>query len=237
MEGTKPGRRERNRNEQRRRILEAAIRLFSDRGVAKVKVTDVATAAGVSRATVFNHFGAKHALVEGIAQEVIDYFGQMLTNALADTKTPTPILVRALFEETGAAIEEDRRFYRDVFQEVAKVRLSLDRGGPGQRATWEALALLGRLFARGQERGEISRHYRPAELASAFESLANGTLTHWLYADAEGSLRNRMRRAAEVLLGPVAIERARPRKAPRPPIVPPRGRRRVPSAPGRPRRG
>jgi len=221
----KSSRREHNRGEQRKRILAAAVRLFSERGVGNVTVTDVAAQAGVSRATVFNHFGTKHALVEGIAEDAIDHFRQMLINALADTKAPTQALVRALFEETGAAIEEDRRFYRDVFQEVAKVRVSLDKGGPGQRATWEALRLLAELFARGQGRGEISRDYRPEELASAFESLANGTLTHWLYADARGSLRDRMGRAAEVLLGQVAIERVRkPTRRPR--IAPPRKRAR-----------
>jgi hypothetical protein len=35
-------------------------------------------------------------------------------------------------------------------------------------------------------------------------SLANGTITHWLYEAASGSLRERMRVVAEVLLLPVA---------------------------------
>ena len=35
-------------------------------------------------------------------------------------------------------------------------------------------------------------------------SLANGTITHWLYEDAAGSLRERMRSAAEIWLGAVA---------------------------------
>ena len=38
----------------------------------------------------------------------------------------------------------------------------------------------------------------------AIDSLANGTINHWLYEDTSGSLRERMRRAADVFLGSVA---------------------------------
>jgi len=177
-------RREQNRTDQRARIVEAARRLFARDGVDEVTMAQVAAEAGVARATVFNHFGSKHALVEAITEDVITYYDGMLRNALADTVTPTTTLVRALFETMGAGIEEDRRFYRGVFREIAKVRLGLDEGGVGQRAGAAAIELLVKLLARGQQRGELSRAYRAEDLASAFDSLVNGTITHWLYGDA-----------------------------------------------------
>src|SRR5262245_39727396 len=193
-------------SEQRSRIVDAARRLFAAQGFEDVTMAEVAAAAGVSRATVFNHFGSKHALVEAITEEVIAYSDRMFRNALDDTRTPTPMLVRALFDQIGAGIEEDRRFYRGVFREMTKVRLGLEEGGLGQRAGAAALELLARLLARGQERGELSRAYRAEDLASAFDSLANGTATRWLYGDASASLRERMQRVCQVFLGQVAIE-------------------------------
>ena len=56
--------RDEKRSEQRDRILEAARGLFADRGPEAVTVAEVADAAGVARATVFNHFGSKHALLD-----------------------------------------------------------------------------------------------------------------------------------------------------------------------------
>ena len=53
------------RSERRARILAAAGDLFAERGADAVSGADVARAAGVSRATVFNHFGSKRALLEG----------------------------------------------------------------------------------------------------------------------------------------------------------------------------
>ena len=218
-------RREQNRTDQRARIVEAARRLFARDGLDEVTMAQVAAEAGVARATVFNHFGSKHALVEAITEDVIAYYDGMLRNALADTVTPTTTLVRALFETMGAGIEEDRRFYRGVFREIAKVRLGLDEGGVGQRAGAAAIELLVKLLARGQQRGELSRAYRAEDLASAFDSLVNGTITHWLYGDAAEPLRERMGRAAEVFLGEVAVGPAVGRR-PLPTLAPRRARRR-----------
>ena len=46
-------------------------------------------------------------------------------------------------------------------------------------------------------------------LATAFRSLANGTITNWLYEDATDSLVARMRDAADIFLSPVEQPRAR----------------------------
>jgi AcrR family transcriptional regulator len=220
-------RRDQNRSEQRARIIDTAGRLFASRGADKVTMTEVATEAGVARATVFNHFGSKHALLEGITEDVIAHYQAMLRNAFNDTTTPTPLIVRALFEQMGAGIEEDRRFYRGVFREIAKIRLGLDEGGVGQQAGEEAVALLVQLLARGQQRGELSTSYGAEDLASAFDSLVNGTITHWLYGHAAEPLRERMQRAAEVFLGPVAVGPAARRPGPLPALAPPRPRRRT----------
>jgi TetR/AcrR family transcriptional regulator of autoinduction and epiphytic fitness len=214
----------RTRDDQRARIVDAARRLFAARGTDDVTMSDVAAAAGVARATVFNHFGSKHALLEAITEEVIARYQELLQHALADTTTPTPALVRALFSLMGAGIEEDRRFYRAVFRETAKIRLGLDEGGVGERAGREALALLVQLLARGQQRGELSTAHRAEDLASAFDSLVNGTITHWLYGDAAESLGRRMQRAAEVFLTPVAVARGA-RRGQVPALALPRRRR------------
>jgi AcrR family transcriptional regulator len=223
------GRREQQRDDQRAHIVEAARRLVAARGLDDVTMAEVATEAGVARATVFNHFGSKHALLEAITEEVIAFYQAMLRNAVADATTPTPDLVRALFEHMGAGIEEDRRFYRGIFREIAKIRLGLDEGGVGQQAGEAALALLVTLLARGQQRGELSARHNAEDLASAFDSLVNGTITHWLYGDAAEPLKQRMRRAAEVFLRGATGDPAAGRPGPLPTLAPdrPRGRRRL----------
>jgi hypothetical protein len=101
-----------------------------------------------------------------------------------------------------------------VFREIVKIQVGLEEGGAAARVRERALARLERLLARGQERGELARSIEAADLACAFDSLANGTITHWLYDDTSGSLRERMGLAAEVFLGRVAAAADRPEPLP-----------------------
>lgn len=207
------GSREENREAMRQCILGAAWVLFAGRGFDDVSMADIAAAAGVSRATVFNHFSTKHSIVEALTEGVLDFYRGMLDLALADGRTPTTALMRALFEQMGAGIESDRRFFRAIFREIASLHLGYDEGGPGQRADADNQARLIELVRRGQERGELSTAHSPEAIASAFGSLANGTITHWLYDDPGGSLVPRMRAAVEVLLGPIETSPSRPRRS------------------------
>src|SRR5919198_5439669 len=50
------------------RVLSAARRLFAERGVADVTMSDVAEAAGVAKGTVFHRFGDR----SGLARALVD---------------------------------------------------------------------------------------------------------------------------------------------------------------------
>lgn len=63
------GRRERHVNERRDRIFRAAIDLFVEQGYDRTSMDEVASRADVSRATVFNLFERKTALLEAWAAE------------------------------------------------------------------------------------------------------------------------------------------------------------------------
>jgi AcrR family transcriptional regulator len=196
--------RDRNRSEQRQRILNAARMLFDEQSFDQVTMSDVAGQAGVARATVFNYFPSKYSLVEAITEDVFAYFRAMLEAALGDEQSPTPDLVRALFLHMGA-LDTNRTFYTGVFREMMKIQFGLDEGGAAQRMRAVTVELLVKLMERGQARGDIAPNPPPLDLAYAFESLSNGTIVRWLYEDASVSLIDRMRTSAEIFLGQVAV--------------------------------
>ena len=167
-------------------------------------MADVAEEAGVARATVFNHFGTKHALIEGILETILSSYRDLLAQALAQRETPVPDHVRALFEHMGVGIEDDPRFFRSVFREIARVNTGLDEGGAAQHAIREAMSLREQLLTRGQALEQIAKRFPAEDLAASFDSLVFGTITHWLYNDDAQPLHLRMRMAAEIFLGAVA---------------------------------
>jgi len=200
-----------SRDGQQQRVLDVAIGLFAERGFDDVTMADIAEAADVARATVFNYFGSKHGLIEAVTESVIVYYRELLDDALADERTPAPEQLRALFEEMGKGIEAHRRLFRSVFREIARIGLGLDEGSVAERAKDETVTRSRALIARGQARGEITDAFDSLALANAFRSLANGTIENWLYEDATDSLIVRMRDAADIFLSEVE----QPVRAPR----------------------
>ena len=63
-------RRERKKRETRRRILEAALDLMTDRSYADVKIEEISAAADVANATFFLHFPTKASLITAFNDEV-----------------------------------------------------------------------------------------------------------------------------------------------------------------------
>jgi TetR/AcrR family acrAB operon transcriptional repressor len=200
----------------RTRILRATQQLLSELGSADFTVADVAARADVSRGTVFNQFGSKHGLIEAVTEAVYAGYEAILEKALTDRKTPVPVLVRKLFEVMGNAIEEGGSFYRTVLREISRIGVGLEEGGASEQARHRVVGLVVHLLTRGQARGELDPKLDPDDLATAFDSLVFGTLSHWLYADPSSSLRERMLAASRIFLGPVATQSVEQWEGPEP---------------------
>jgi TetR/AcrR family transcriptional regulator len=65
-----------------RRIETAARRLFANRGYAGTSMAEIATAAGVSKATVFHHYRSKRALYEALVGDAFAGFREQLVPLL-----------------------------------------------------------------------------------------------------------------------------------------------------------
>ncbi|MEI7849065.1 MAG: TetR/AcrR family transcriptional regulator, partial [Chloroflexota bacterium] len=64
---------ERRKEQSKDDIRKAARELFSQFGVDKVSITDIARKAGVSQATIYNNFGSKDALVREFVSGSVEY--------------------------------------------------------------------------------------------------------------------------------------------------------------------
>ena len=158
--------------------------LFAARGLHDVTMAEVAEAAGVARATVFNQFGSKHALVDAITAEVLGGYVLLLDGALAD-RTDADARARAhALRVDGPRHRGERALLPAIFREIAKVSLGLDEGGEAQQKRQRrARPLLPAATRAGRRAASSCARSRAEDLASAFDGLVFGTIIHWLYED------------------------------------------------------
>jgi TetR/AcrR family transcriptional regulator len=92
---------------KRERILEAATRLFAERGYGASRAEDVAAAAGIAKGSVFQHFGSKEGLFLEVYKRAMESFSAYLA-------APEEVLAQGFFatlrywlERTEGALRED----------------------------------------------------------------------------------------------------------------------------------
>ena len=85
---------ERRKEQSKEDIRRAAWELFSQFGVDKVSIADIARKAGVSQATIYNNFGHKEALVREFVTGAVEH----LVNSAQEILTP-----KMSFQEKMAA--------------------------------------------------------------------------------------------------------------------------------------
>lgn len=190
----------------RDRIVQAASRLFAERGLDGVTVEDVAESAGVSRATVFNQFDSKRGLVEAITADVLAFYIGLIDQQLADRNGAYEDQVRTLIDQMSRGIEAGRRFHRAIFREIAKISLGIDEGGPAQIARRTASDRLEQLVTRWQARRQVTTRFDARDLALLFDSVVYGSITRWLYEESERDLQVDMSAMGEMFIRMVAAE-------------------------------
>jgi AcrR family transcriptional regulator len=158
----------------RDRLIEAAGRVFSERGYREASVDDVAAAAGVSKGAVYWHFETKEDLLHAVIEERVRDRTEALLARLAEAPT-----------DTDAGHEVGDRYMRLLTKERELVLLMNEywslavrnpelrkRYSERQRARRDALARA--LQVRQEHMGTPDVGLPTEEAATAFLALASG---------------------------------------------------------------
>ncbi len=100
----------------RQQILDASLRLFSERGFARTTVRDIARQAGITDAAIYYHFESKRELLEALVEE--RGFLTSLQN-LEQVEAQLPLREMVLWMSAGAInlMDENRDFLRLIIME------------------------------------------------------------------------------------------------------------------------
>ena len=111
--GQAASRRDHGKERTRAAILAAARDGFTEHGVDATTMNDIAAAAKVSRATLFNYFGGKTDILDALAEETRHAFAARVERCCAASDDPAARILAA-FAGSGERLERERRFWGPV---------------------------------------------------------------------------------------------------------------------------
>jgi len=117
---------ERRMERNKERILQAALELFQVHGIKKTTTGDIAQKAGVSPATVYNHFGSKEELVRAAVKYFLRRtaadFGEILNGKLSFMEK----MERVLSYKSNMLGQYQGDFMQTIISEDPEIRHFID---------------------------------------------------------------------------------------------------------------
>jgi len=143
--------RERNKQRVMERIISAASELFKKSGYHLATMDDIAEKAEISRATLFNYFPTKEALLLPWGQEIME---QRILPQLSKTMQGQSTVWQVL-QFLFAELNETKREYPDVIQAFVQEETKKFHSPPIVSGRMGPKDIYTRVILYGQERGEI----------------------------------------------------------------------------------
>ncbi|MFE9312738.1 ScbR family autoregulator-binding transcription factor [Streptomyces sp. NPDC006706] len=138
----------------RRTILEAAARVFEERGYQAATIAEILSTAGVTKGALYFHFGSKEQLAQGVLSEQDQQF-VIPDRACKLQELTDTVLLHAYRLQSDPMVRAGVRLSMDQHAE------GLDRSGPFLR--WSDVCQ--RLLEKAQAQGELMPHVVPSVTA------------------------------------------------------------------------
>jgi AcrR family transcriptional regulator len=166
-----PGRRARSAaSDARGQLLDAAIGLFAERGIANTTVAQIAASGHVTSAMVHYWFDTRERLLDAVVQEKLaPLFRAIWEPADVDHGAPLELvlgIVERMFDETEKTPWLPSLWLREIVNEGGLLRERALQHIPLKR-----VAGFGQNIARGQSRGEVNPEIEPLLLFNSILAL------------------------------------------------------------------
>lgn len=194
-------RRDRERSETRRTILDAATRLFAEVGAERASMRQIAAAAGYTATTIYNYFEDKDDLLFQVVLDGFSTFGDRLRAAAEGEDDPAERYVDLGLAYVGFAIDFPYH-YRLMFIDQPEL---LDREPPdGSTKPIDSFHTLEWTIAQAVEAGVLPSRVDPSQLALETWSQVHGVAAMMItsdYLDPDQALAVQRHAGRSMLLG------------------------------------
>jgi TetR/AcrR family fatty acid metabolism transcriptional regulator len=164
--------------DRRRQILDAAIRVFAQRGFTQCRVSDIAEEAGVAYGLVYHYFGSKDAVLDTLFLERWDVMVELIGD-IDRQQIPAREKLYAIASFIVDSYRHDPDLMKVIIVEVTRAANSF--GQTHLDVIRKAYARIGDIVASGQADGEFRTDITPQFAALAFYGAIEQVLTGWIF--------------------------------------------------------
>ncbi len=190
-------RRERKKLQTRNAIIETAVKLFEKKGFQEVIIDEIAEAVDISRATFFNYFASKDALLEAIAIQESNDLIELLQSPELKEESIKNRLKHLLLRLTDDTVN----YLLLTNTIILTVALNHKSTSTTEELTEELLYnIFTKELDKGRATGEIQSSLTNKELAAVLFGSYYGVMTLQFSDDNTDATRERMQRVVDELL-------------------------------------
>lgn len=170
-------RRERKKIHSKKVIVEAAVKLFGQKGFQETSVADIMNEADLGIGTFYNYFESKDEILKSLLGEIVDHIRRSFEPSLQEAKPAALVLAETV--QLAAELLDKNRFVLPLFLRAAD-RSALPASTVHAAEAPPFKLIFDRIIQAGQDSGEF-RQDIPAEVitemfhavfqASSFSSL------------------------------------------------------------------
>jgi len=168
----------------RRKIVEAALQLFSSNGYTNTTLAKIAAEAGFSRGPIYWHFNNKDELFE----EVLSFSQQPLASLIEQARDggDCPLTAIHTFAERWLRLLVENHWHRQSFEILlnkTEMTATLERTLKRERKlTRDVVSVLTGLVSQAQQQQQISTRHSANELGLLCYTYLMGITQTWLFS-------------------------------------------------------
>ena len=177
--------------ETRNRLLDAAERVFHERGVAHASLEEIAAAAEVTRGAIYWHFKDKAELFDAMMQRVVLPVEAMLEGAgCCGEANPLELLRRATLDVLLRTARDPRtqRVFEIAYHKCEYVGDAVGVRDRHVASQQDCLRTIEAGFRSCVQCGQLPKSVNPKEAAIGALSLVSGLIANWVLAPRTFSL-------------------------------------------------
>lgn len=192
----KPSKREKRAEQNRRKLLSAAMTVFSGKGFHRATIDEICRRANLGKGTVYQYFGNKKDLFLGIVDSFAADLGKRVESAVGGIGNDLRRLETAITAYVGFHAAH-RSFYRLVIHEQSSFAKEIHERF--RKEYFAHLRILEDILRAGMDHGKMKKlNVRTATFALV--GICNSITFQWLLSEGNYSLKDEVPAILEIFL-------------------------------------